>query len=160
MRMIAAVGRNFEIGRGNELPWKCSADLRLFRELTHGFTVIMGRKTAQSLGKPLPGRRNVMLTRSQGIEVPQGIQSASVERCLREFPNAWVIGGAVVYEVMLPHVTEIWLSHVNVEVPDADAFFPFEAMRQMGFEAVDTANEFAGDEKSPSFKQIVYRKLK
>ncbi|MFQ0210229.1 dihydrofolate reductase, partial [Klebsiella pneumoniae] len=72
----------------------------------------------------------------------------------------WVIGGAVVYEVMLPHVTEIWLSHVNVEVPDADAFFPFEAMRQMGFEAVDTANEFAGDEKSPSFKQIVYRKLK
>ena len=76
MRMIAAVGRNFEIGRGNELPWKCSADLRLFRELTHGFTVIMGRKTAQSLGKPLPGRRNVMLTRSQGIEVPQGIQSA------------------------------------------------------------------------------------
>lgn len=160
MRMIAAVGRNFEIGRGNELPWKCSADLRLFRELTHGFTVIMGRKTAQSLGKPLPGRRNVMLTRSQGIEIPQGIQSASVERCLREFPNAWVIGGSAVYEAMLSHVTEVWLSHINVEVPDADAFFPFEAMRQMGFEAVDVVNEFIGDDNSPSFKQIVYRKMK
>lgn len=132
MRMIAAVGRNFEIGRGNELPWKCSADLRLFRELTHGFTVIMGRKTAQSLGKPLPGRRNVMLTRSQGIEVPQGIQSASVERCLREFPNAWVIGGSAVYEAMLSHVTEVWLSHINVEVPDADAFFPLKRCVRWG----------------------------
>jgi dihydrofolate reductase len=158
--MIAAVGRNFEIGRGNNLPWKCPADLRLFRELTHGFTVIMGRKTAESLGKALPGRRNVMLTRSSDIEVPQGIQFASVERCLREFPNAWVIGGAAVYEAMLPYVTEIWLSHINVEAPDADTFFPFEAMRQMGFEAIDTANRFVGDDNSPSFKQIVYRKLK
>ena len=160
MRMIAAVGRNFEIGRGNDLPWKCPAELSLFRQLTHGFTVIMGRKTAESLGKALPGRRNVMLTRSPAVVAPQGIQNASVERCLREFPNAWVIGGAVVYDVMLPHVTEIWLSHINIEVPDADAFFPFEAMRQMGFEAVDKVNEFAGDENSPSFKQIVYRKLK
>lgn len=97
MRMIAAVGRNFEIGRGNDLPWKCPAELSLFRQLTHGFTVIMGRKTAESLGKALPGRRNVMLTRSPAVVAPQGIQNASVERCLREFPNAWVIGGAVVY---------------------------------------------------------------
>ncbi|MER0138861.1 dihydrofolate reductase, partial [Klebsiella quasipneumoniae] len=91
MRMIAAVGRNFEIGRGNDLPWKCPAELSLFRQLTHGFTVIMGRKTAESLGKALPGRRNVMLTRSPAVVAPQGIQNASVERCLREFPNAWVI---------------------------------------------------------------------
>ncbi|HGL3854512.1 TPA: dihydrofolate reductase [Klebsiella aerogenes] len=160
MRMIAAVGRNFEIGRGNDLPWKCPADLRLFKELTHGFTVIMGRKTAESLGQALPGRRNVMLTRSPEVETPQGIQIATLERCLREFPNAWVIGGGAVYEAMLPYVSEIWLSHINVAVPDADAFFPFEAMRQFGFEGIDTVNEYAGDDKSPSFKQIVYRNLK
>ena len=78
------------------------ADARIHRD--------HGEKTAQSLGKPLPGRRNVMLTRSKGIEVPQGIQSASVERCLREFPNArgyrWI---CCVGEAMLSHVTEVWL---------------------------------------------------
>lgn len=158
MRMIAAVGRNFEIGKGNDLPWKCPADLRLFKELTHGFTVIMGRNTAESLGCTLPGRRNVMLTR--GSESPEGFHMADVARCLREFPNAWIIGGGLVYEAMLPYVDEVWLSHIDVDVPDADTFFPFEAMRQAGFEAIDIANEFSGDENSPAFKQIVYRKLK
>lgn len=93
MRMIVAVGQNFEIGKGNDLPWKCPADLQLFKELTHGFTVIMGRKTAESLGRPLPGRRNVMLT--HGGEAPSGFHVASLARCLREFPNSWVIGAAL-----------------------------------------------------------------
>lgn len=158
MRMIVAVGQNFEIGKGNDLPWKCPADLQLFKELTHGFTVIMGRKTAESLGRPLLGRRNVMLT--HGSEAPSGFHVASLARCLREFPNSWVIGGGVVYEAMLPHVDEIWISHIDTSVPAADAFFPFEKMRQMGFEAVATTHEYAGDGYFPAFKQIVYRKLK
>lgn len=158
MRMIVAVGQNFEIGKENELPWKCPADLKLFKELTHGFTVIMGRNTAESLGRALPGRRNVMLT--HGSEAPQGFHVASLERCLREFPNGWVIGGGIVYDVMLPHVEEIWISHVDTSVPAADTFFPFEKMRQMGFEAVEVIYEHAGDVFSPAFKQIVYRKLK
>lgn len=158
MRMIVAVGRNFEIGKGNDLPWKCPADLRLFKELTNGFTVIMGRKTAESLGRALPGRRNVMLT--HGSEAPAGFEAASIERCLREFPNAWVIGGGVVYEAMLPYVDEIWVSHIDTTVPDADTFFPFEAMCLRGFEEVDTIHENAGDGDSPAFKQIVYRKFK
>lgn len=158
MRMIVAVGHNFEIGKGNDLPWKCPADLRLFKELTHGFTVIMGRKTAESLKGALPNRRNVMLTQSNAAL--KGFHSASVDRCLREFPNAWVIGGGAVYEAMLPHVDEIWISHIDTSVPGADAFFPIAAMHQQGFEAIDKANEFAGDGNAPAFKQIVYRKLK
>lgn len=70
MKMIAAVGRNYEIGRGNELPWRCPSELKLFRELTTNATVVMGRKTMESLKRPLPERHNVVLTRSSGFMLP------------------------------------------------------------------------------------------
>lgn len=156
MKMIVAIGRNNEIGRANDLPWKCSADLRLFKELTHGFTVIMGRKTAESLGRPLPGRKNIVLTR--GTEAPEGFHVASVERSLREYPNAWVIGGGEIYKAFLPHVSEVWVSHIDTSVPDADIFFPFADLEAAGFVHHELISEHAGDDESPSFKQIIYRK--
>ncbi|HGU1358188.1 TPA: dihydrofolate reductase [Escherichia coli] len=67
MKMIAAVGRNYEIGIANELPWRCSTDLKLFKRLTKNATVVMGRKTMESLKRPLPERHNLVLTRSHGF---------------------------------------------------------------------------------------------
>ena len=158
MKMIVAVGRDFEIGRDNDLPWKCPADLRLFKQLTHGFVVVMGRKTAESIGRPLPGRKNIVLTR--GDQAPEGFQVASVERCLREFPNAWVIGGGEIYKALLPHVSEVWISHIDVSVKGADTFFPFADLVAAGFTEREIVAEYDGGEQSPSFKQIVYRKHK
>ncbi|MDO2421157.1 dihydrofolate reductase (plasmid) [Klebsiella pneumoniae] len=67
MKMIAAVGRNYEIGIGNELPWRCPTDLKLFKQLTKNATVVMGRKTMESLKRPLPERHNLVLTRSSWL---------------------------------------------------------------------------------------------
>ncbi|HHT4259174.1 TPA: dihydrofolate reductase [Klebsiella variicola] len=161
MKMIAAVGRNFEIGRGNALPWHCPSDLKLFKELTHGFIVVMGWNTALSLGKPLAGRKNVVLTRKLEDGRPAGFwHSATFDECQRKFPNGWVIGGAKTYELLLPFVDEVWISHIDIEVKGADSFFPFEMMRQLGFEAVEVSAECSSEGVYPGFKQIVYRKLK
>ena len=79
MKMIAAVGRNYEIGIGNELPWRCPTDLKLFKQLTKNATVVMGRKTMESLKRPLPERHNLVLTRSRGY-IPNGFYPAGIGR--------------------------------------------------------------------------------
>ncbi|HGH5398641.1 TPA: dihydrofolate reductase [Raoultella planticola] len=159
--MIAAVGRNFEIGKGNSLPWHCPADLKRFKELTEGCVVMMGKNTAISLGKPLPNRKNVVLTRhspAERIQLVDGFSlSLRLDSAISIFSEAWVIGGAQIYSCMLPYVNEIWLSHVDIDVPGADAFFPFEEMRILGFQAVEEVVRHPGDQHSPAFKQILYK---
>jgi len=155
--MIAAVGRNFEIGHNNGLPWKCPKDLVLFKQLTHGFPVMMGIKTANSLRRPLEGRKNIVLIRRFNLHIPFGFHMATLHEALRRYQHGWVIGGGVIYEALLPHVNEIWLTHIDIEAQEADTFFPFEAMEKLGFKPVETMVDFAGDENNPPFKQIVYR---
>lgn len=159
--MIAAVGRNFEIGKGNALPWHCPADLKRFKELTEGSVVMMGKNTAISLGRPLPNRKNVVLTRqkfTRRVVMVDGFGiSLSLNTAARLFPDAWVVGGAQIYSALLPHVNEIWLSHIDIDVPGADTFFPFEDMRVLGFQAIEEVVRHPGDEHSPSFKQILYK---
>ncbi len=86
--MIAAVGRNYEIGRANELPWRCSTDLKLFKRLTKNATVVMGRKTMESLKRPLPERHNLVLTRSHGF-VPNGFYPAGVDDVFEVVNKNW-----------------------------------------------------------------------
>lgn len=157
MRMIAAVGRNYEIGIGNVLPWRCPTDLKLFKRLTQNATVVMGRKTMESLKRPLPERHNLVLTRSQG-HMPNGFYSACVEDVLKLPEPIWVIGGGQTYSTLMPYVEEIWLSHIGVDVPNADAFFPVELMRTLGFAPVETAYTQRQSEEEPGFLQIVYRR--
>ncbi|EPK9448757.1 trimethoprim-resistant dihydrofolate reductase DfrA50 [Klebsiella pneumoniae] len=157
MKMIAAVGRNYEIGRGNELPWRCPSDLKLFRELTTNATVVMGRKTMESLKRPLPERHNVVLTRSSGF-MPNGFYPATMDDVMQLDGPVWVIGGAQIYSLFLPHVEELWLSHMGVDVPDSDAHFPRPMMRNLGFFPVLTAHTQRGTEDEPGFQQIVYRR--
>ena len=129
LSLIAALDRDRGIGRGNELPWRLPDDLKRFKALTLGKPVLMGRKTAQSLGRALPGRRNLVLTRSG--EVPYaGMQAvASVEAALAiavedaEF-FFFVMGCCEIYSLCLPAATHMHLTYVDTAVADADAHFP------------------------------------
>ena len=151
--LIAALDRHGAIGRDNDLPWRLPDDLKRFKALTLGKPVLMGRKTAQSLGRALPGRRNLVLTRSGQVPF-EGMQAvASIEDALRvaagEGAQALcVIGGGEVYALCLPVATRMHLTHVDTAVERADAFFPaFDAgqWRVTGREAhaADAKHAFA-----------------
>ncbi|WP_374249290.1 dihydrofolate reductase [Thermomonas sp.] len=126
--LIAALDRNHAIGRGNALPWHLPDDLKRFKALTLGKPVLMGRKTAQSLGRALPKRTNLVLTR--GGQVPfAGMQAvaslaAALARATEECDELCVIGGGEVYALALPQATHLHLTHVDTVVAGADAFFP------------------------------------
>ena len=127
--LIAALDRHGAIGRDNDLPWRLPDDLKRFKALTLGKPVLMGRKTAQSLGRALPGRRNLVLTRSGQVPY-EGMQAvASVEQALHAGASdgaqaLCVIGGGEVYALCLPMATRMHLTHVDTLVEGADAFFP------------------------------------
>ena len=125
---IVAVSDNGVIGKGNKLPWHLPADLKRFRELTMGHTVIMGRKCYQSIGKPLEGRVNIVLTRDEGFQAPgcivardlgYAIEMARAGVCLECF----FIGGAEVYKQALPMCERLYVTNVR-GVFDGDAFLP------------------------------------
>lgn len=128
--LIAAIGKNRELGRGNELIFKIPEDMKFFREKTRGHAVVMGRKTFESIGKPLPERTNIVISRSADYKVPEGVvKAASIEQALEiagqyEEEEVMVIGGAQIYRLAMPFADKLYLTLVNAEVPDADAFFP------------------------------------
>ena len=123
--MIAAVARNGVIGAGDRLPWRLPADLAYFKRQTLGKTVVMGARTFRSLGRPLPGRHNVVLSRRMA-EAPQGCDLVrSVEEALQRYGDRelMVIGGAEVYRQFLPHADRLLLTEIDAEA-EGDVFFP------------------------------------
>lgn len=122
MKIIVAHSQNRAIGKDNKLLWHLPEDLKRFKQLTTGSTIVMGRKTYESIGKPLPNRRNVILSRS-GFTAPDCLTYSNIEDVVSLYPDAWVIGGAEIYSIFLPYITEVYLTLVNGEY-DGDAFFP------------------------------------
>jgi dihydrofolate reductase len=125
-----AVAENGVIGKENNLPWHLPEDLKHFKELTLGKTVLMGRKTYESivtrLGKPLPGRKNVVITRQTDYKVPDGVLIFSnLETAFKELANEdiYVIGGAEIYKQALPYAQKFFLTRVKGKY-QGDAFFP------------------------------------
>ena len=126
LSLIAALDRNYAIGRGGVMPWHLPDDLKRFKALTLGKAVLMGRKTALAIGMPLPGRRNLVLTRSgtapfKGQE-PVASIAASIE--LARGVELVVIGGGEVYALALPVATHLHLTWIDTAAEQADAFFP------------------------------------
>lgn len=144
--IIAAVADNMAIGRDNELLWHISADMKYFRRVTMGCPIIMGYKTWLSIGRPLPGRRNIVITKSHFdapesvVQVPdvasafaaaqevqvnaaaaQEIQAAAAQCSAGQ---CFIIGGAKTYGRTLAQADKLYITHVHTSVPDADAFFP------------------------------------
>lgn len=125
LALIVAMARGDAIGHGNALPWRIPEDLQRFKALTLGHALIMGRKTHESIGRPLPGRRNVVVSRTAkhlaGCEVVPSLDAALA--LVKDDPLPFVIGGAQLYAEALPQVTQLYLTAIDRQV-EADVFFP------------------------------------
>ncbi|MBI2306841.1 MAG: type 3 dihydrofolate reductase [Rhodocyclales bacterium] len=126
LSLIAAMDRDRLIGRDNALPWHLPEDLRHFKATTLGKPVIMGRKTWESLGRPLPGRRNIVISRNAAYQAVGAELAASLEAALAlcaEAEEAFVIGGAELYRQALPLAQRLYLTEIDGS-HDGDAWFP------------------------------------
>jgi dihydrofolate reductase len=125
--MIAAMGENRELGMNNDLLWHISDDLKRFKRITSGHTVIMGRQTFESIGsRPLPKRRNIVLSRNTTTDQNDVEYAASVDEVLKKVAEedlVFVIGGAKIYELFLPQANVLHLTHVHSTYM-ADCYFP------------------------------------
>lgn len=130
LSLIVAVAENNAIGRHNKLPWHLPGDLKFFKRTTIGKPVIMGRKTFESLGRPLPGRLNIVLTGNKNLAVPEGVLlcddiNVAIERLQNENADeCFIIGGGKVFETTMPLIDQMYITKVHTRVPDADTFFP------------------------------------
>ncbi len=153
--LVAALDRALAIGKGNALPWHLPDDLRRFKALTLGKPVLMGRRTAESLGRALPKRRNLVLTRSgrvpfAGMDAVGSLDEAIAAARGDGADALCVIGGSDVFALALPLAARMHLTHVDTRVEGADAFFPRfdasewdEAAREA--HAADATHAFAFD---------------
>lgn len=139
--MIVARSRNHVIGRDNQMPWKISADLQFFKRVTMGFPVIMGRKTWESIGRPLPGRRNIVVSRNPdlvltGAEVAGSLNEA-LER-LSESPRVFVIGGEQLFKQAFEKADRLYITEIDLDIEGGDTFFE-----------VPNANQWQEVERTP-----------
>lgn len=130
--LIAAMGKNRVIGRDNKLPWHLPEDLKYFRGVTWGKPIVMGRKTFDSLGRPLPGRTNIVISNKAGLQIPgasvqttidAALQQASRQAVLDGVEEVMIIGGETLYRQMLERADRLYLTLVEAE-PEGDAWFP------------------------------------
>ncbi|WP_400190336.1 dihydrofolate reductase [Hymenobacter sp. B81] len=125
--LVVAVAENGVIGRDNQLPWHLPADLKHFKQLTTGHPIVMGRRTFESIGRPLPGRRNIVVTRqadwqAEGCEVVHSVLGA-LELARQYDDEVMVIGGAEIYRQALPAADVVYLTEVHFS-PEGDAVLP------------------------------------
>ncbi|GHT62239.1 dihydrofolate reductase [Bacteroidia bacterium] len=158
--MIAAIGRNSEIGKSGDLLCHLPADLKHFKEISSGHTVIMGRKTFESLPKgPLPNRRNIVISRNAGLKIEGAEVYPSLDYAfikLIDENEVFIIGGAQIYEQTLPVADKLYLTKIHADFPEADAFFPkidFSVWRETSRETF-----FADEKNRYSFSFIEYER--
>jgi len=138
LSLIVAVAENGVIGREGTLPWHISADLKRFKQLTMGHAIIMGRRTWESLGRPLPGRRSIVVSRNPNFTATGAEVAPSLDAALQlasANSEAFVIGGASLYEAALPKADRLYMTRVLASV-EGDTFFPaFDANQWRKVEA-------------------------
>lgn len=124
--MIAAVGKNLELGKNNNLIWHFKEDMKFFKDTTMGHTVVMGRKTFESLPKALPGRKNIVISSNAEYQAQGATVVTSVEEALQITDNEeiFVIGGGKIYAEFLPYADKLYLTEIDAECADADTYFP------------------------------------
>lgn len=123
--LIVAVDKNLLIGNSKGMPWYIKEDLAYFREVTRGKTVVMGRKTFESIGRPLPNRRNIVITRTpkliEGVEVINDLDKFIAQSTPNE--DVFIIGGAEIYSQAYPYVEDLYVTHIDAEF-SGDTYFP------------------------------------
>ena len=161
--VIVAMARNGAIGKDNALLWHISADLKRFKALTSGHTVLMGRRTYDSLPKkPLPNRKHLILTSDAGYPVPEGgLRLSDVEACKAYFaahPDEviFIIGGGQVYKQLLPYADRLYLTEVQADF-EADTFFPSVDAAQW---RVEEEGAWTSDENSGlTYRFVDYKRI-
>ena len=128
--LIVAYSQNKAIGLNNRMLWRLRDDFKNYKKITMGHCLIMGRKTFESIGSPLPGRTSIVISRNKDYEVPEGvILTDSLEGALEVArltgdDECFINGGGEIYSLALPHVTTAYITEVDTEIEKADAFFP------------------------------------
>ena len=127
LSMVVATANNRVIGKDNDMPWHLPADLAYFKKTTLGKPVIMGRKTYESIGRPLPGRQNIVISRdinykAEGVETVSSVDAALA--LVSEVEEVMVIGGGAIYQHCLPAADRLYITHIEAEI-EGDTQFPF-----------------------------------
>ncbi len=159
--LIAALGKNGEIGKKNRLLWDLPADMQHFRQTTAGKPVIMGRTTYESIGRLLPNRKNIILSKNPeyrilGADVVCCFESA-VHLAQNCHEDVFVIGGKKIYEIALPHATHMILTHVEGVFPDADTYFPEFDLRE--WQIISEEYHAKDDENPFAFRIVHYERI-
>ncbi len=164
--IIVAIADNGAIGKDNSLLWHISEDLKFFKRTTSGCPVIMGRKTFESIGRPLPKRTNIVISR--GFEAPEGVEVvssldeayaaalASVGDSAADEGRCFILGGGQVYARALPTVDRLIITHVHAVIEDADTFFP--PIDPLVWKVSDRSGLMADPETGYEFEFVEYEK--
>lgn len=160
--LIAAVSRNGVIGNRGKIPWRLPDDMRRFREITSGHPVVMGRKTYESIGKPLPERENIIVTRQEKYEAPGCVVVHTLEKALdaaraNGTEEAFVIGGAELYREAVPLADKLYLTKINEDFK-GDAFFP--EINQEEWKKTAEEKGIEDEKNSHSHTFFIFEKLK
>jgi dihydrofolate reductase len=148
INLIVAISKNNIIGKKNNIPWYYPEDLKYFKKITTGKTVVMGRKTFQSIidrnGKILPNRQNIVITRDQNFKHENVIVINDVNEYIKNFKNEeiFVMGGSEIYNLFMPHTDKLYITHVNKEY-DGDVYFPEIDYSQFELISKDDQNELS-----------------
>lgn len=146
---IVAVGKNHEIGVDNDLPWHLPADLKFFKKTTKGHHVLMGRKCFDSIGRPLPGRTNIVVTRNKewyrsDVEIEYSIMEGIDHANKHGEDELFILGGGNIYAQTMNICDRLYVTHVEAEIPDANVFFPkidLSIWKEVSKEAFKADNE-------------------
>jgi dihydrofolate reductase len=158
--ILVAVAENGVIGRGGKLPWHLSDDLKRFKQLTMGHTIVMGRKTWDEIGRALPGRRSVVISRqagyhAEGAQVVAGLEEAIEIAKAAGDNEAFVIGGGEIYELAMTRVDRLYLTRVHAEV-EGDACFPRFA--ESSWQLVESLPHAADAKNDHAFSFEIYQR--
>jgi dihydrofolate reductase len=146
--LVAAMAKNRVIGKDNAMPWHLPADLKHFKAVTLGKPIIMGRKTFESIGRPLPGRQNIVISRNANYQCEGCDTVTSIEAALelvKQHDEVMLIGGGFLYNQVLPMANKLYLTFIDLEV-DGDTFFP--AFEQLNLTELKRES-FKADDKNP-----------
>lgn len=154
--MIAAMAHNRVIGKNNKMPWHLPADLKHFKKITTGKSVIMGRLTYESIGKALPNRTNIVISRQSDYELADAKVACSCTEALELASDicdeVMIIGGGTIYQAFLPHAQRLYLTHIDLNI-EGDTQFP-DYQQHAQWQEI-SKESFAKDEKNPHNLQFV-----
>jgi dihydrofolate reductase len=160
LSVVVAADERGGIGRGGGLPWHLPEDLKRFKAITMGKPIVMGRRTWDSIGRPLPGRRSIVVSRQAGLAIEGAEVVGSLEQALRaasDAPEVCVIGGAELYRIALPRAEVVHLTRVHATV-EADTFLP--ALDPSDWEEVSSERHDADERHAHPYSFVTLRRIR